>query len=530
MTKENNIRPQQELFDDVQPDASAMVESMRAHGYTLETAIADLIDNSIAADCRNVWLQFEWNGTGTWISVLDDGNGMSENELVNAMRLGSTSPLEERSAKDLGRFGLGLKTASFSQARRLTVRSKTKGGKYHLRRWDLDHLALPSTTGWQLLRFAHPDTGDQIHAIENQLLNSGTQVLLEVLDRVVGKTGDKASEEHFVTLIARLREHLEMVFHRYLSAGKKDKISIYINNISLVGWDPFVRENKATQSICDERFPYDPSTREYKDVVVKGFVLPHKDRFHESDQQKTNEAHRDAAGPAGWNAQQGFYLYRSKRLIVAGDWLGLGPGRNGWKQEEHYKLARILVDIDNATDHEWQIDVKKSTANPPPPLRKWLEGLAKNVRERAKEVYSHRGGYGPRVQMGNQHSQQPWKYRKRGENSFSYRIDRNNPVLKALITSLPPHENHKLETLLRLLEETVPIQRIWIDTSENQDGVAEPFLGEPSIHLKNHIKVAFEMLMEKGSKPEIAWELIKAFPAFQTKDALAIINVMMDGD
>ena len=136
-----------------------MAESMRAHGYTLPTAIADLIDNSISARCRKVWLTFEWNSTDSWISVTDDGEGMSEEELVNAMRLGSRGPVEDRDPADLGRFGLGLKTASFSQARRLTVVSQKNAQAVSLRRWDLDHLAKPEIKGWQLLRTAHLETG-----------------------------------------------------------------------------------------------------------------------------------------------------------------------------------------------------------------------------------------------------------------------------------------------------------------------------------------------------------------------------------
>ena len=123
-----------DLYDDCPSDASAMGEAMRAYGYNLATALADLIDNSIAAGSRKVWLRCEWAGSSSWISVTDDGSGMAEKELVNAMRLGSTNPTSKRAKSDLGRFGLGLKTASFSQARRLTVITKKKNGKLEWRR------------------------------------------------------------------------------------------------------------------------------------------------------------------------------------------------------------------------------------------------------------------------------------------------------------------------------------------------------------------------------------------------------------
>jgi hypothetical protein len=514
-------------YDEIPPDASAMVESMRAHGYTLATAIADLIDNSIAASCCNVWLRFEWAGNSSWISVTDDGGGMPEEALVNAMRLGSRSPREQRDESDLGRFGLGLKTASFSQARRLTVISRTRSGGETLRRWDLDHLARPEVEGWQLLRGAHPETGERAAELDRLGLEHGTEVLLEVLDRVVGNCpgsdGDTTTESHFVKEVAKVRAHLEMVFHRYLADRSGRGINIFINNQQISPWDPFVESHQATQRFAPERFPVDPTTGKYSQVRLEGFVLPHKDRFDEKDPTRNHEAHQRAGGPAGWNAQQGFYLYRNRRLIVAGDWLGLGPGRSGWKKEEHYKLARIRVDIPNSMDEEWQIDVKKSTALAPPVLAAWLQGLAKTVRERAKEVYSHRGGYGPRQpRAGNAHAD-PWVCRRRAGEIFSYRIDRGNPVLQALIAALPADDQGRLETLLRLVEETVPVQRIWIDTAENEDGVAKPFEGEQATMLRKHIRIVHGALLRRGTEPAKAWDLIRQFPAFAGPNATAII-------
>ena len=130
------------------PDAASMFESLRAFGYELPTALADLIDNSVFAGARNVWIDFEWNGAESTVSITDDGHGMAEKELVNAMRPGSRNPREVRDPKDLGRFGLGLKTASLSQGRRLTVRSKQVESTGFTRCWDLDHVA--KTGDWYL--------------------------------------------------------------------------------------------------------------------------------------------------------------------------------------------------------------------------------------------------------------------------------------------------------------------------------------------------------------------------------------------
>lgn len=515
-----------EAFEDVAPDASAMIESLRAHGYTLSTAIADIIDNGIAARCRNVWLRLEWESGTPWITITDDGNGMSENELTNAMRLGSRSPLEVRDPSDLGRFGLGLKTASFSQGRRLTVVSNKKGGKSSLRRWDLDHLAKPKVKGWQLLKLAHPDTKSRCDELELRDLKKGTVVVLENLDRVVALERDESediAESHWVLEVARVRQHLAMVFHRFLADTTKKGIKIFLNESLVEPWDPFCVSEEATQTQAEDR------NSDLGGVVgVKGFVLPHRDRFDPDNSNLSMKLHQAAAGPAGWNAQQGFYLYRNRRLIIPGNWLGLGPGQNGWKKEEHFKLARIRVDIPNSMDHEWQIDVKKSTAIAPTALRSWMTGLAKTVREKAKEVYAHRGGRSSRNRNRSVDHARPWITKTKPDGSFSYRIDRKHALFQALVDSVPAESKRELETLLRLIEETVPVQRIWIDTADNQEGVSAPFEGESRAKLKKHLKICQEALIANGQSERDAWDELAVFPGFQTKDAQAIIGQLRE--
>ncbi|MDC0176161.1 ATP-binding protein, partial [Planctomycetaceae bacterium] len=486
--------------------------SMRAHGYTLPTALADLIDNSIAAGCRNVWLQLNWDPTSPWISITDDGNGMSEQELVNAMRLGSRSPREKRDPEDLGRFGLGLKTASFSQARRLTVITKIASGTKSIRRWDLDYLARPDVTGWRLLRSAHDETGHRARILGDRNLPHGTQVLLEIIDRVTGGSSDDASdkdrEEHFLWHIDRVRDHLAMVFHRFMSR-KRSPLTIHLNDEPISPWDPFLKNHPATQNIGE----YSRKLGDHDTPVnVKGFVLPHRDRFDKADD------HHAAGGPGGWNDQQGFYLFRGDRLIISGDWLDLR-----WKKDEHFKLARIAVDIPNSMDHEWQIDVKKSTAAPPPVLRAWLKGIAEEVRKTAKEVYAHRGQRGRR--RTTQEGRTPWRTVKRPGGEFAYKIDRKNPVLAPLIDSLSTSQRKELEALLRLVEETVPVQRIWIDTAEQPDGAASPFTGENDEKLREIILLCHAaQTIHHNVDANTAWESLAHFDGFQGVKAQAIIG------
>lgn len=513
-------------FDEVAPDASAMIESMRAHGYTLSTAIADIIDNSISAKCQNVWLKFEWEHGGPWISITDDGSGMSEDVLRNAMRLGSTNPLQVRDVGDLGRFGLGLKTAAFSQARRLTVASLVRGGKLALRRWDLDHLARPDVKGWQLLKSAHPDTKSRAEDVAARGLEGGTVVLLENLDRIVPaefNESDTVSEKHWVTEVARVRAHLAMVFHRFLADSSRQGIKIFLNNSPVEPWDPFCTSEDATQSEAED-FNHDLGMK----IGVKGFVLPHRDRFDTSDNIRSKKLHQEAAGPAGWNAQQGFYLYRNRRLIIPGDWLGLGPGQNGWKKEEHYKLARVRVDIPNSMDLEWQIDVKKSSAIAPPALRGWLTGLAKTVREKAKEVYAHRGGPRPRAKGQRIDHGRAWNTKTKLDGTFSYRVTRKHPLYQALLSVLKGDHCDRMETFLRLVEETVPVQRIWIDAAEHEEAFAKPFDGEKDDKLRRHIETCHGALCSTGNDKNSAWRVVSEFPAFQTEKAAAIIGQLRE--
>jgi hypothetical protein len=385
--------PETEAAD---PPAGALVEALRGLGYSLPTAIADLIDNSVSAGARNVWLDFHWGGGDSHIRIADDGRGMDEAALRLAMRPGSRSPLEQRAPTDLGRFGLGLKTASFSQCRRLTVRSRARG-EAAVRRWDLDHVV--RVDRWELLTRPAPGSEDRL-AVEGGS-KPGTVVLWEQLDRLVGDAhvADEVARTRFLQLVEDTERHLAMVFHRYLE-GRAPELRIFVNGRterSLVrAWDPFLTAHPSTWNTPRESLPFADAR-----VEVQGFVLPHKDRLDE----KTFVL---ASGPSGWNAHQGFFVYRGRRLLVPGGWLGLGTPR-AWPREEHFKLARIRVDIPNSVDHLWKIDVRKSSARPPEALRARLRDLADEVRRQARRVFLHRGGARAVAGRSDPSPQRPWR-------------------------------------------------------------------------------------------------------------------------
>lgn len=494
-------------YDVVPPSASAMIESMRAYGYSLPVAIADLIDNSITAGAGNVWLTFHWGGEDSWILIADDGSGMSEAALVAAMRLGSQSPLAERSPSDLGRFGLGMKTASFSQCRRMTVRS-VHDGAVAVRRWDLDYIASQSNVeedGWRLLRQAASGS-DGI--LQSPSPSDGTTVLWEQLDRVTGSASvsSEADQRAFHRHVKAVRSYLGMIFHRYLQ-GPRPRVRIYINGSDeesrIQPWDPFLQNHPSTQAT-----PAEPITVGAHRISVKGFVLPHKDRLGP-------DLHRDAAGPAGWNAQQGFYVYRNERLLVAGDWLGLGQGKP-WTKEEHYKLARIQLDLPNTMDQEWQIDVKKSVAVPPAAVRGRLLALAKEVRQLAREVFAHRGQYGPRPARPD--LVRPWLATTSGGRP-RYRIDRKHPLVSELLR-LAGEKMSLAEAALQVIEETVPVQRIWLDAAEKPDTHLLPFEDRTKIDVKRLIQQTYEACRAGGSTSDEALDQLRRREEFREYEEL----------
>jgi hypothetical protein len=448
-----------EEFDLVPPSAAALTESLRGVGYSLPAAIADIIDNSISAGAATVWLTFRWRNRQPTVSVRDDGKGMSEEELAEAMRLGGLGRARPRSPSDLGRFGLGLKTASFSQCRRLTVASWRTGSHPNFRRWDLDHIGSGSRD-WQLLKA--PAIGSEGLFEGLATTPSGTIVLWEILDRLVDD--DTIEVSVFLEAVERLEEHLAMVFQRFLE-GLAPALRIYINGASdahrVRSWDPFMADHPSTIRRPVERIPTRAGI-----VAVQGFVLPHKDRL-------TPKESEQFAGAGGWAAQQGFYVYRNGRLLTAGGWLGLGSPRR-WTQEEAYKLARIRVDIPNTADTDWKIDIRKSIARPPMYLRGRLRALAEDARHIARQIFAHRGSYGPRPVVVD--LKRMWLVVE-GAHGVSYRVNRSHPAIQDVL-AMASRDVSTLEAALRLIEETVPVQRIWLDATDRGDVVGEAFDGK----------------------------------------------------
>ncbi len=463
------------------PKAGAMIEALRGLGYSTSTALADVIDNSIAARANRVDIQFSWKGAASTVTILDNGEGMDSNEIDSAMRLGEKNPLDVRAVHDLGRFGLGLKTASFSQCRSLTVASK-KDGVINCLRWDLDVLA--ASNAWHLLEGPADGSEGLLEPLKHT--DMGTLVLWEALDRIVTPG---FTEQDFLDLIDKVERHLAMVFHRYLS-GTSSRLTININGRAITPWDPFLARNPATWSSPIERIVAEGGV-----ISVQCYVLPHKDRLGVRE-------HEIAAGLNGWTAQQGFYVYRNERLLVAGSWLGLGGGRS-WTKEEAHRLARIRLDIPNTADADWKIDIRKSTARPPIAIKDKLTRLAEDTRERARRVFAHRG---QPVRTGTGGVLvQAWRA-EHFKGGMRYRIDIDHPAVKNVLENAG-HLGPQIQAMLKIIEATIPVQRIWLDTTESKETPCTGFAGEPPAEIMAVLDVMYRnMVLQKKLSPALARE------------------------
>ena len=495
--------------EDVPPRPSALIESLRSFGYSPETAIADLLDNSVTAGAKLIDIRFEWAGPDSKVIILDDGEGMDEVVLRAAMRPGSVNPLETRSPKDLGRFGLGLKTASFSQARSLTVASKRRlGDPLSVRRWDLDHVG--RTDRWSLLKTARDDAADAISSLDP--LESGTLVIWDTLDRIVDarSSEDTRARNAFFAMVDQVKAHLEMVFHRIIS---EDGLEISINSRACVAWDPFLSRHPKTEIQPNEDREVSLPNGHREKLKIQPFILPHSSEL-------SKEEHALAAGPKGWNLQQGFYLYRARRLIVAGGWFDPGI-----KPEEHHKLARIRVEITQDMDSDWNLDVRKARARPPAALREDFARIARATRSKAEEVYRHRGkrsvGQGSRRQVVSL-----WNVES-AAGKFRYRVNRDHPSVANLFEAVPPEARLVLDSTLKLIETNIPIGHIVGEGFRDEEKLASQIDSDVG-RVAQAARTAFRYLRTSGADTLEARAILHTTQPFDNYPA--VVEALEDED
>lgn len=474
------------------PNAASLIQSLRAFGYDITTAIADLIDNSITANASEIHIQFTWgNDNKPWITISDNGNGMTEDELFEAMKPGSKSPLDIRNDNDLGRFGLGLKTASFSQCRRLTVITKTTKTSIALRCWDLDFVCEKSD--WTLLKTGSI-TANRIANSFFKSRESGTVILWEKLDRIVSSefTDEEKYQSAFLDYAKSVERHVSLVFSGYMEG--ENKIDFYINGNLIELWDPFMSNNVFTSMLPVEHLYVDGDTD--KDVIVQAFTLPHHSKL-------TDEEYKYGEGINGWNEQQGFYIYRNNRLIVAGEWL-----LPRLQKKEQYKLARIRVDVNNKLDAEWKIDVKKSIAVPPISIKDDLERIAKAARQASSRLFASRG----KVISRKAKTEQAFVWHQiEWHGKIGYALNRNHPLIKDLLSK---DRGGKIKTLINIIEETIPVPAIISNYTDSKDSL-NPFENiTKSDKLDKVIEQVYQMYLEQGFSSKEAIEAMAGTEPF----------------
>lgn len=427
---------------DCNPYAPVLMESTRAIGYSTEAAIADIIDNSIAANAHKISIFFD-TFDPPFIAVFDDGDGMDDQQITEAMRYGSVSPTKERSTKDLGRFGLGLKTASLSQCRCLTVMSKQKGKKIVARQWDLDHIL--ETQKWSLRELAEEQNELDAFPFIDLLREAshGTLIIWQRLDRIQleSLTIEKALENK----MNEVRKHLELVFHRYLAGEGGNKINIEINGVKLIPFDPFFI-SKSSVVMDDEKI--DIPGRDGA-VIIKPFILPHSSKMTAEEMEKYG-------GKEGLRGLQGFYVYRNKRLLTWGTWFHLR------KMDEMTKLARVKVDIPNSLDDLWTLDIKKSTAYPPEIVKTRLKQLIETMTIGSKRTYTFR----QRKEMDSGYTHIWDKMESR--NGLHYEINMDHPYLKSIIQKLDDSTSEMLKRYLQTVQNSLPFNNLYMDLNSDK--------------------------------------------------------------
>jgi hypothetical protein len=420
------------------PFAPVLLESMRAIGYSFETAIADIVDNAISAQATCVDISFSPYGSPC-VSILDNGHGMAAAGLIEAMRHGSQNPLDRRDPRDLGRFGLGLKTASLSQCRKLTV-ATVSDGDVNAWSWDLD--VIHSRQDWILVGVTEDTVRELPRGPDLLGRKSGTLVVWQNLDRIA--PGTTAFEQVLESKMDAAREHLALVFHRIIAAKRGGGgVSLCINKVPVEPLDPFLLGNRATQHLPVEEFFI-----EHQAVTVSPFILPHISKL-------TRQEMAVAGGEDGLRKSQGFYIYRNERLICWGSWAKLT------RQEELTKLARVRVDIPNNLDHLWTLDIKKSSAIPPESLKQNLKRIIERIVERSRTVYTYRGR---KTKLDN--VTHIWE-RASVRGGYAYQLNPDHPLVSAIRAQLPPAGAALLEDLLQLVESCFPFDLLYVDMASD---------------------------------------------------------------
>jgi hypothetical protein len=411
----------------------SLLESMRSVGYSLESAIADLVDNSITAEASRIQIDADVVN-GQYLAILDDGRGMTAEAAREALRLAGSVGV--RAESDLGRFGLGLKTASLSQARSLTVVTKRDDIITALR-WDID--VVRESGQWLLVVLGDQEVAELPIAATLQSMTSGTLVLWSKLDLLLSDSPEPG--QYLSERLGPVRDNLALVFHRFLSRPR-GRLSIAVNGIILRPIDPFLADNPKTQRTVPETIMIGNAQ-----VRVEGFTLPHPSGL-------TPEERRRPDLDKGMREAQGFYVYRNERLISHGHWYGLT------RRNELSKQTRVQVDVPTSLDSLWQLDIKKSQAEPPQSFKLRLRQLIDPILARGHRVHTFRGR---RESTTVAHVWTKLKTR----DGFGYEVNLKSPLVESVLSRLPIDDAERVVGLLQAVAGTFPVMDAYVEVAAN---------------------------------------------------------------
>lgn len=480
------------------PSAACLSASMRDLGYSLETAIADLVDNSISASADSIEIICDLSGAQAVVVILDNGKGMTEAELLEAMRHGTVNPRQARSSRDLGRFGLGLKTASFSQCRSLTVVSATDGLRCGAE-WNLDRI--DAADDWILSILDEADL--QVLPYVDRIPIHGTAVIWRQLDRLVEDQDGHRRDEIVSEKLDALGRHLSLVFHRFLSGDVKGypRISIAVNGHAIEAFDPFCRKNSATQMLPEEVVRIGDA-----EVRLQPYVLPHHSRL-------TAREYDFYQNRSDFLSNQGAYIYRNGRLMAWGDWFRLVP------KGEATKLARVQIDFPNSLDEDWTIDIKKSRARPPHAVRERLRQIIAKIT--ARSVTVHRG----RGQKLFQETDAPLWERYADHGGIRFAINTQHPLIVSLSAKLQPDDADTLHVLLDSIAASLPVEMIYSDYSTHPREVSQ-IKSDLDLTLVRLRSLKHVLYGDSPGDPDAFLQIVKSTHLFdgQIETAMTFIN------
>ena len=303
--------------------------------------------------------------------------------------------------------------------------------------------------GWNLIIRGENEIAD----FSSQMGEQGTIVVIENLDRVIDIEDEKKAKNKFYRIASKTEKHLALTFHRFI---EEDGLILELNGAPIKAWNPFILENSATQELPEESVFSDDGCAE---VVIQPYVLPHKTKFASDDDYQA------AGGPKGWNYHQGVYVYRNRRLIICGTWFDY------IKKEPAYNLARIKVDITSASDEDWKIDIKKSTASLPSYVKESMEREIDLCTETSARVYNSRGSYS-KSNVSAPNLDYVWEQRKQN-GRYSFHINRKHSLLNNIKKYLDDQGKSTLSAYLTLVENFAPFMQSGVTDSLNKGKAGE---------------------------------------------------------